>query len=108
MKGLFLDTNIIIDVSDTGKGISAQNISKVFKPGFTTKKPPLIQLVVKPISQFPPAKPSQRGAFTEETFRLTVVPLSTSVATVLSGRLPRTNVPAPVLEPQVITGYTPI
>jgi C4-dicarboxylate-specific signal transduction histidine kinase len=29
---------VIIDVTDTGKGISAQNISKVFKPGFTTKK----------------------------------------------------------------------
>ena len=29
---------IIIDVTDTGKGISKQNISKVFKPGFTTKK----------------------------------------------------------------------
>ncbi len=29
---------IIIDVADTGKGISKQNISKVFKPGFTTKK----------------------------------------------------------------------
>jgi signal transduction histidine kinase len=27
-----------IDVSDTGKGISKQNISKVFNPGFTTKK----------------------------------------------------------------------
>ena len=27
-----------IDVSDTGKGIAKQNISKVFKPGFTTKK----------------------------------------------------------------------
>ena len=27
-----------IDISDTGKGISIQNISKVFKPGFTTKK----------------------------------------------------------------------
>ena len=27
-----------IDVTDTGKGISAQNITKVFKPGFTTKK----------------------------------------------------------------------
>ena len=27
-----------IDVTDTGKGISKQNISKVFKPGFTTKK----------------------------------------------------------------------
>lgn len=31
-------TNIIVDVTDTGKGIAAQNISRVFKPGFTTKK----------------------------------------------------------------------
>ena len=31
-------TSIIIDVKDNGKGISKQNISKVFKPGFTTKK----------------------------------------------------------------------
>lgn len=30
--------NIIIDVTDTGKGISSQHIRKVFKPGFTTKK----------------------------------------------------------------------
>lgn len=29
---------IVIDVSDTGKGISRQNLGKVFKPGFTTKK----------------------------------------------------------------------
>lgn len=29
---------VIIDVADTGKGISKQNTSKVFKPGFTTKK----------------------------------------------------------------------
>ena len=29
---------IIIDVKDTGKGISKQNINQVFKPGFTTKK----------------------------------------------------------------------
>jgi len=28
----------IIDVIDTGKGISKQNFDKVFKPGFTTKK----------------------------------------------------------------------
>ena len=27
-----------IDITDSGKGISKQNISKVFKPGFTTKK----------------------------------------------------------------------
>ncbi|MFL5788422.1 MAG: sensor histidine kinase [Flavisolibacter sp.] len=32
------DENVVIDVSDTGKGISKQNIRKVFKPGFTTKK----------------------------------------------------------------------
>jgi signal transduction histidine kinase len=31
-------STIIIDVADTGKGISKQNIAKVFKPGFTTKK----------------------------------------------------------------------
>lgn len=30
--------SVIIDVTDTGKGISRQNIAKVFKPGFTTKK----------------------------------------------------------------------
>lgn len=32
------DRNIIIDVTDTGKGIASQNINRVFKPGFTTKK----------------------------------------------------------------------
>ncbi len=31
-------TQVIIDITDTGKGISKQHISKVFKPGFTTKK----------------------------------------------------------------------
>ena len=31
-------TEILIDVTDTGKGISKQNIGQVFKPGFTTKK----------------------------------------------------------------------
>lgn len=30
--------NVVIDVTDSGKGISTVNISKVFKPGFTTKK----------------------------------------------------------------------
>ncbi len=29
---------VSIDVSDTGKGIARQNITNVFKPGFTTKK----------------------------------------------------------------------
>ncbi|HMI78159.1 MAG TPA: ATP-binding protein, partial [Ferruginibacter sp.] len=29
---------VIIDVTDSGRGISKQNIAKVFKPGFTTKK----------------------------------------------------------------------
>ncbi|MET0637979.1 MAG: HAMP domain-containing sensor histidine kinase [Chitinophagaceae bacterium] len=29
---------VIIDVTDTGKGISFKNVSRVFKPGFTTKK----------------------------------------------------------------------
>jgi len=31
-------SQILIDVTDTGKGISKSNIPKVFKPGFTTKK----------------------------------------------------------------------
>ena len=31
-------TQVVVDVIDSGKGISKQNISKVFKPGFTTKK----------------------------------------------------------------------
>ncbi len=31
-------TQIVIDVKDSGKGISKQNISNVFIPGFTTKK----------------------------------------------------------------------
>lgn len=29
---------VVIEVTDTGKGISKQNIARVFKPGFTTKK----------------------------------------------------------------------
>lgn len=29
---------VVVDVADSGKGISKQNIAKVFKPGFTTKK----------------------------------------------------------------------
>lgn len=31
-------TQVVIDVRDTGKGISKNNIRNVFKPGFTTKK----------------------------------------------------------------------
>jgi signal transduction histidine kinase len=31
-------TQVLIDVTDTGKGISKNNIAKVFDPGFTTKK----------------------------------------------------------------------
>lgn len=30
--------SVVIDVSDTGKGISRHNVANVFKPGFTTKK----------------------------------------------------------------------
>lgn len=32
------DKTIVIDITDSGKGIAKQNIGKVFKPGFTTKK----------------------------------------------------------------------
>ena len=32
------EKEVIVDVADNGKGISKQNINKVFKPGFTTKK----------------------------------------------------------------------
>ena len=32
------DKFVYIDITDTGKGISVQNITRVFKPGFTTKK----------------------------------------------------------------------
>ncbi len=31
-------TYVVIDVADSGKGITAKNIGKVFKPGFSTKK----------------------------------------------------------------------
>jgi signal transduction histidine kinase len=31
-------SQVLIDVTDSGKGISKQNIARVFKPGFTTKK----------------------------------------------------------------------
>ncbi len=31
-------TQVIVDITDSGKGISSKNISKVFTPGFTTKK----------------------------------------------------------------------
>ncbi|MBX2932559.1 MAG: HAMP domain-containing histidine kinase [Chitinophagaceae bacterium] len=31
-------TKVVVDVSDTGKGIDKRNLNKVFKPGFSTKK----------------------------------------------------------------------
>jgi signal transduction histidine kinase len=32
------DKRVVMDITDTGKGISKKNISMVFKPGFTTKR----------------------------------------------------------------------
>ncbi len=32
------DGKVIVEISDTGKGISSRNVRKVFNPGFTTKK----------------------------------------------------------------------
>jgi signal transduction histidine kinase len=32
------NSQIAIDISDTGKGIAKKNLSKVFNPGFSTKK----------------------------------------------------------------------
>lgn len=31
-------SKIVIDITDTGKGISKKNVSRIFNPGFTTKK----------------------------------------------------------------------
>ncbi|MDP4149790.1 MAG: HAMP domain-containing sensor histidine kinase [Bacteroidota bacterium] len=33
-----VDKEVIVDITDTGKGIAKKNLEKVFKPGFTTKK----------------------------------------------------------------------
>jgi signal transduction histidine kinase len=33
-----LEREILVDITDTGKGIAPRNLQKVFKPGFTTKK----------------------------------------------------------------------
>jgi K+-sensing histidine kinase KdpD len=33
-----VDGKVLVDISDTGKGIPKANVSNVFKPGFTTKK----------------------------------------------------------------------
>jgi signal transduction histidine kinase len=33
-----LEKEVQVDISDTGKGIAAKHLQKVFKPGFTTKK----------------------------------------------------------------------
>ena len=33
-----LENRVMIDISDTGKGIAPKDVRKVFNPGFTTKK----------------------------------------------------------------------
>lgn len=37
IKTYFQDGNIFITIKDTGKGISEENLAKIFDPGFTTK-----------------------------------------------------------------------
>ena len=32
------DKNVLIDISDTGKGIAKHQFTKIFEPGYTTKK----------------------------------------------------------------------
>ena len=31
------DTSVYVKISDTGKGIPAENLNRIFEPGFTTK-----------------------------------------------------------------------
>ena len=31
------DTNVYVKISDTGRGIPAENLNKIFEPGFTTR-----------------------------------------------------------------------
>ena len=33
-----LDNKVVVEISDTGKGIKKKNIKNVFRPGFTTKQ----------------------------------------------------------------------
>src|SRR5229473_2400869 len=69
----------------------------------------LIQLVVRPMSQLPPARPSQRGAFTVvktrsiELFKV----LLEMVAVTPTGREPSTKLPDPVLLTYLIKGNWP-
>src|SRR6266853_2431438 len=69
----------------------------------------LIQLVVSPMSQLPPAWPSQRGAFT--VVKTTSIELLTTLlerfAVTPIGREPSAKLPDPVLQPYLIKGNWP-
>src|SRR5258708_7210890 len=69
----------------------------------------LLQLVVRPMSQLPPAWPSQRGTFTvvkTRSMELFTTLLET-LAVTPTGREPTTKPPAPVLLPYLINGNWP-
>src|SRR5450759_3541759 len=69
----------------------------------------LIQLVVRPMSQLPPAWPSQRGAFTAARTRSMELfaTLLERLAVTPIGREPSTKLPDPVWLPYLIKGNWP-
>src|ERR1041385_3632623 len=67
------------------------------------------QFVVTPMSQLPPASPSQRGRLTPVIFKSTELfaVLLTNAAVTAVGRVPRTKVGEPLKVPYLISGNWP-